>query len=514
MTLISKRISAATLSLALGFTIAGAPMLAPVASAQISQNDVSSVDLTANASLTINKRFGDPVAAGDPENAPGDPLPGVQFRIERVDFDNELNTLAGWNDLMQLQETAGALDDLIAADENTGGKTTIDTITTGTDGSVSIDLAVGVYLVTELQAGNYTVAKPFLVSLPFTDSDGVWNYHQVVAPKNQVASVSKDVADAGATIGSTINYTARASVPADDLDRFVIIDNLPTALAAPQADAVEVSSPEGTPLAEGTDYSLTIAGQEVRIEFLEAGLENLETQRLTNPGLEVVVTFPAQIIDLPANGIIRNDIEVLLPNNGRVTTDPNDPDNPGEPEDGAETHLGSLTINKRDAAGELILNDSAKFELWRCQEQEQVLTLVGERLFASNSSDISGDPSSHRIDEFETVNGEITVYGVQVIDHVNGVAPTADESDKLCVIETEAPEGYVINPEPQEVTFVDPDNPEDFRMVVDVTNYEDTIIGQLPATGGKGTLALIAAGVLAAIAGGFAALRGNRARNS
>ena len=54
MTLVSKRISAATLSLALGFTIAGAPMLAPVASAQISQNDVSSVDLTADASLTIN----------------------------------------------------------------------------------------------------------------------------------------------------------------------------------------------------------------------------------------------------------------------------------------------------------------------------------------------------------------------------------------------------------------------------------------------------------------------------
>lgn len=513
MTLVSKRISATTLSLALGFTIAGAPMLAPVASAQISQNDVSSVDLTADASLTINKRFGDPIATGDPENAHGDPLPGVQFRIERVAFDNELNTLAGWNDLMELQETAGALDSLIAAEENTGGKTTIGTITTGTDGSVSIDLAVGVYLVTELQNGNYTVAKPFLVTLPFTDSNGTWSYNQVVAPKNQVASVSKDVADAGATIGSTINYTARASVPADDLDRFVIIDNLPTELAAPQVDAVVVSSPEGTPLAEGTDYSLTIVGQQVQIEFLPAGLTKLEDQRRSNPGLEVVVTFPAQIVSLPADGIIRNDIEVLLPNNGLVTTEPN-PDDPDDTGTGAETHLGSLTINKRDAAGELILNDSAKFELWRCQEQEQVLTLVEERLFASNSLDISGDPSSHRIDEFETVNGEITAYGVQVIDLVNGVAPTAGASDKLCVIETEAPEGYVINPEPQEVTFVDPDNPEDFRMVVDVTNYEDTIIGQLPATGGKGTLALIAAGVLAAIAGGFAALRGNRARNS
>src|SRR5699024_11617335 len=101
--------------------------------------------------------------------------------------------------------------------------------------------------------------------------------------------------------------------------------------------------------------------------------------------LEVVVTFPAQIVSLPADGIIRNDIEVLLPNNGLVTTEPN-PDDPDDAGTGAETHLGSLTINKRDAAGELILNDSAKFELWRCQEQEQDQDRKSTRL---NSSHVS-----------------------------------------------------------------------------------------------------------------------------
>ncbi|MDO5508320.1 MAG: SpaH/EbpB family LPXTG-anchored major pilin [Corynebacterium casei] len=514
MTLISKRISAAALSLALGFTIAGAPMIAPDASAQIAQDSVSSVDLNANASLTINKRLGEPDSEADPGNAPGTPLQNIEFRIERITFDNELNTLAGWNDLMALQENAAALDALIAAPENTGGKTTVETITTGTDGSVLTNLDVGVYLVTELQNGNYTVAKPFLVTLPFTDSDGTWNYDQVVAPKNQEVSVSKDVTDAGATIGSTINYTARASVPAGNLDRFVIIDDLPSELAAPQADAVDVSSPEGTQLTEGTDYALTISGQEVRMEFLEGGLTNLEGLRVNDAGLEVIVTFPAQIVDLPGNGIIRNDIEVLLPNSGRVTTDPNDPTNPGESEYGAETHLGALTINKLNDSGTPITTDAAKFELWRCQEQDQVLTLTDGPLFASNSPAIDGDPVSHRISEFETVDGTITAHGVQVINRVNNAAPTTGDSDKLCVIETEAPDGYVINPEPQEVTFNTETMDDDFDMVANVTNYEDTIVGQLPATGGKGTLALIAAGVLAAIAGGFAALRGNRARNS
>lgn len=51
-------------------------------------------------------------------------------------------------------------------------------------------------------------------------------------------------------------------------------------------------------------------------------------------------------------------------------------------------------------------------------------------------------------------------------------------------------------------------------MVVNVTNLEDTITGQLPATGGNGTMILIGAGVLVAAAGGAAAVRGNRARKN
>ncbi|BAF55808.1 SpaH/EbpB family LPXTG-anchored major pilin [Corynebacterium glutamicum] len=514
-----KRISAAVLSLALGFTIAGAPILAPVASAQITADAVSSIDLDADVSLTIHKRLGEPDPNGDPTNAPGTALPNIQFRIEKVDLNNELDTLAGWSDLNTLQaNAAGELDALIDAAENTGGKTTVATISTGTTGTATIDqstpdFGVGVYLVTEIQNGNYTVAKPFLVTLPFADADGLWDYNQVVAPKNQVVSVSKDVADPGATIGSTINYTARASVPADDLDRFIVIDNLPTVLAVPADTDVVVESPADIELTEGTDYTLTITGQEVRVEFLPAGLTNLEVLRANDSELEVLVKFPSQIIGLPTDGIIRNDIEVLLPNDGRVTTDPTDPDNPGNPEDGAETHLGMLTINKVDDEDLPITADTASFQLWRCQDQAGRLQVTGSPLFGSNSLTIDDTPASHQINEFITVDGVATAYGVQVYNFVNGATPAVGVNDQLCVVETEAPEGYVLNPEPQAVSF-DTDTADPFDMVVNVTNLEDTLTGQLPATGGNGTMILIGAGVLVAAAGGAAAVRGNRARKN
>ena len=98
-----------------------------------------------------------------------------------------------------------------------------------------------------------------------------------------------------------------------------------------------------------------------------------------------------------------------------------------------------------------------------------------------------------------------------VMDWVNGGLPTAETGNALCVVETEAPEDFVINPEPQPVSYTEADD-DNFAMTADVVNLPDTIDGQLPSTGGQGTMALIAAGVLVAAAGGAASVRANRAR--
>lgn len=155
----------------------------------------------------------------------------------------------------------------------------------------------------------------------------------------------------------------------------------------------------------------------------------------------------------------------------------------------------------------LITADSASFELWRCQvDGEGKYNVIGSALSAVPTAGGTESRTS-----FTTVDGQATLYGVQVIDWVNNAAPDATIGEDLCVVETEAPAGYVINPEPQKVNF-DLNTPDEFDMVVDVINLDDTIDGQLPSTGGMGTMAMIAAGLLVAVAGGFAALRGNRAR--
>ncbi|MCS5480505.1 SpaH/EbpB family LPXTG-anchored major pilin [Corynebacterium sp. YIM 101645] len=515
-----KRISAAVLSLALGFSVAGAPALAPMASAQsINAGQASSVNLGADVSLTINKYDGE---IDDTTT----PLGGADFTVAKVDLNGEnLNTVDGWTVVNNIQAAldAGTTPDLAGdAWELTTDSTGTVTISTGTtndnvDGSDTANFTVGLYLVTEKQNGNFSVGKPFLVALPFTNGDGEWGYQQTVEPKNQLLSVEKDVSDLGTTLNMPVNYTINASVPAEELDRFNIIDALPAELDLGTDTAITVTVINTTPsvtLVETTDYSIDpteFSNDTIKIEFTETGLEKLETARVTNPNLQIQVTFTATIVELPEDGVIRNDVVVELPNGGSITTDPEDPD---DPDTGAETRLGTLTINKRDVNGALIeiegdVTRGASFELWRCEEITSDTWEVSEGPLSAAIENEQGDLIN--VNEFTTAtNGVALLEGVQIRDWVNNGAPAESEVDPdLCVVETIAPTGYVLNPAPQPVNV---DSSDEFIMTADVINLEDTIDGQLPSTGGMGTMAMIAGGLLVAVAGGFAALRGNRAR--
>ena len=76
---------------------------------------------------------------------------------------------------------------------------------------------------------------------------------------------------------------------------------------------------------------------------------------------------------------------------------------------------------------------------------------------------------------------------------------TATTTFQYCVLETDAPDGFVRNPEPQPVTY----DAEKNQLKVDVQNQKDSIGGQLPATGAMGIglfllvgLALVARGII------------------
>lgn len=78
-----KRINAAVLSIALGFSAVGAATLAPAAGAQISANQASTVDANANVSLTIEKYQGMPTS--DLTGVPT--IAGIEFRVQKVSAD-------------------------------------------------------------------------------------------------------------------------------------------------------------------------------------------------------------------------------------------------------------------------------------------------------------------------------------------------------------------------------------------------------------------------------------------
>lgn len=94
-----KRISAAVLSLALGFSVAGATALAPMAAAQIESTIIDDIN-EIQPTLTIEKYIGMPVG-GPGEHSPEiqtalDTLEkgyGAEFTIERLDID--LTTVEG-----------------------------------------------------------------------------------------------------------------------------------------------------------------------------------------------------------------------------------------------------------------------------------------------------------------------------------------------------------------------------------------------------------------------------------
>ena len=516
----SKRISAAVLSLALGFTIAGAPMLAPVASAQVSitAGQASTVDLTAPVSLTINKYDGLPVT--DPDDLANLAPLDAEFTIEKVLLANNLNTLAGWQELSDYTPATAPKDPAFTPISVTTDATTGQGVVRSTDDGTIIDgtdvvdptFVVGAYVVTEVAKDGYSVAPPFLVTLPFTNSaNNDWSYHQVVHPKNQAdITVEKGVEDLGATIGTELKYTISAPLPAGNLTSLEVIDNLPDELGAATNVVVSTRVDAASalvPLALQDTIPVVNGGTDdvpnnLSIDFGEDDLIELQNRRVGNPGLEIVVEFSAVITSLPDNGTIVNHAVINLPGGLTYTTDH------GNPDDGAQTHLGDLIIRNvnNDTPAELIADGSATYELWRCQANGADGFNVISQISAAT------DPAGPAADTFTTTNGTITLYGVQAIDWVNGAAPTPEIGQDLCVVELVAPEGYELNPEPTQVEYVLPR--DGYNMEADVIHLASDDVITLPATGGNGTMILIGAGVLVAAAGGAAAVRGNRARKN
>lgn len=473
---------------------AAAPTFAqdPTTTAPASTADL--VDPARAVSLTINKKLGDPTDAAAASDLPG--VEGVQFKIERIDG-VDLTTNAGWQELAGMSATN--------LNGNSVGYTT--TITTDGSGVASINTGtdanfkVGVYRVTEIQKTGYTVAPPFLITLPYSGTGGTWTYDRTVYPKNQSVVPNKQVDDTGATIGTNLAYTINAPVPAGALDRFNIVDELNANLALQTTPAITVTAPDVT-FDPAADYTIDTENNTLTVNFTRAGLDKLQAARLTNPALQVSVGFSAQVVSIPDDGTINNTATVQLPNGGTITTDV-DANSDGTPDTPTNTVFGTLTINKNaSVAGDL---SGATFELYQCHQDAGKWVVDGSALTVATSAD---GPSATTLTTADSDDADTTAavngYGVPIQSTAGGATGTV--ANTYCVLETAAPAGYVRNPEPQPVSV----NLEARTLTANVKNEKDSLLGQLPATGAWGIVLIFLIGLGLLARGLYTSYRDNK----
>lgn len=432
-------------------------------------------------SLTIKKHVRDGAStAGNPEGAA---LEGVEFTVTQVGTGTagacdpiNLTIPADWAKWESFQTawngstTQGVLPAGYCA---VGTPEVKKTNASGVIELTVLDLAP--YLVVETNAGpNVVVEKqqPFLVTLPMP-SGTQWDYSPVAYPKNVIATPGQPTktVEATNTAGSTsglpwmpdavVSWEIVASIPAIDLpyNQISITDISHSSLIFDN-DSVDVNLTDTTAepnktqtLIPTTDYTvtggvitLTPAGR-TKVNMIVCKAAGLGHNARINAEVQTTLASPSTF------GAMTNDAKVTL----------NDQDSdtvaavPG-------TNWGQLRINKHVQGSTTVLA-GAKFALWPAP---------------------SGGCQATAPSTGTTTIGPTLAAGT--LDQVVWISNTAATNAAYCVQETEAPDGYVLDPVVKTVTVSTAGTGLDFP------NTKPTA-PTLPLTGGTGTIILTVAGV-------------------
>ncbi|CAB0730848.1 LPXTG cell wall anchor domain-containing protein [Corynebacterium diphtheriae] len=514
------------LAVAVGLTLGGSFGVGAPAFAQEARQTsrgAATIPQGENFSLTLHKRLNaQQLFETDGEinpNAGGQPLPGVEFRIQK---------LAG-----NVRDQAGLSHLATVADEFNKSNGSADTPPldpngpdqtgeTQQNGEVTFgNLPAGAYLVTETKtpatdgAQAFVKSKPFIVFVPMTNPNGIgWNSDVHIYPKNSAVRVDKQVEDADKHAedplrdpdSKIVTYTLDGLVPAAPQRRILsnfkltdssrsdelrfednFIESVQRIPAGGTADDAE-NLPEGTyqvnrdvPLPTNTQNLAEGANQTFEVVVPDPQAANLQA------GDTLHVTVKATMLKA-ADQQIENSV-----NESGIFRDPNT----GAEDEGFETpndkvvsYIGDIRVVKVDEQNEEKRLEGAAFDLFRCDDEK----------------DIIQTGTTNR-------NGEILFEGIHVTDWENGAAP--ERVLEYCLRETDAPAGYtILEDAPRRITLTinsQENNAEGqtIRMVsATFKNRPTSDIPVLPSTGGMGIL-LVALLGLGIIAGGVYAARRN-----
>ncbi|WKD58179.1 Fimbrial subunit type 1 precursor [Corynebacterium capitovis DSM 44611] len=484
-----SRISHKTLALVATATIAAAsplalmPAVAQETTTTTRPAPTSGIDLNAKATLTIEKRIGE---VGSTQNAPS----GFEFKVEMIKLASPLNTAEGWTEAQSI--IAGRATATVEEEQ---------TVTTDNDGIVSASIPVGLYRITEVQNGSYTVAAPFFVTVPLIEEDGTVNYNPTISPKNQELKPTKSAVDTNVGVGDNITYTIKAPVPAGDalrdgtrtISQFRIEDPLVSELQY-VADSAQVTLTGVTNGAEATlaagDYTVT-SGQDnkLAIEFTGQGRAKLASLRADNPGLTAQVVFDAKVLRLPANGQLNNQANVYIPNaTDPVKTTPEDSSQQGGDNTSTSTQYVDVEVRKTLDSVDSAAAAGAQFNIVGCTKASNNRYTIKE-----NSTPLVGTNQAGT----EKVTGPITAVAANSVSTAAGFGMQFTRGQEYCAVETKAPAGYLLNPDPTPLALT-PGGTSTARPIYTATvnDVKDNIFGRLPATGTTTMLAMLAIGLV------------------
>ncbi len=547
----SRRVAAAVLSAAV-LTFAGvspalalSPSASAPAAAGLNEPSPALIDPSRTGTLHITKYAGAPIGGYDnglpnstiSSNTTVAPLAGVVYEIYPV-TGVDLLTNAGWT------TAASYYANIALAEANLG--TMAGTCTTTATGTCDLSgLPLGLYYVKEVSApAGYTMAAPFLVTLPMTDPDGPdndiattgdnrtsWMYDVYVYPKNQQDTITKAVEDKGTvtTQGGVsygqagdhvIDYTITTSITdgTNPLGMYVIYDDLDPSLTFTGAE-VKVGT---TTLTAGTDYTVwtgatyagpftaytsgtVAAGPVVIVVMTDAGLAKLEADRTAS----VVTTVHTTVGAEDADGVVPNTAS-FIPNenwwaqNMIPGVNPETPGTtppgtePGLPSNEVKSRYGDLQITKKDGGDPAKLLAGAEFTVFADGDNDEACT-------AADTLD------AYKIGGVVTTdaNGYAVFKGLQTSDWYNN----AQQTDLLtyCLVETKAPAGYNLSAQPIAFTILWATGTETTAaaagspafIAVTVMNELQNLGNNLPLTGGAGVAAVSGLG-LVLVGGGLA----------
>lgn len=470
--------------------IASTAMLALGAGGAHAAN-IANIDPSQTGTLTIHKYQTPATPTNLPNNGTAltpaqlaalTPMAGVTFTVQKVN-NIDLTTNAGWT-------AAAALTPAQAAAQAATPGSTVTTDATGT--AALANLPLGLYLVTETgYPAGVTPSAPFLVTLPMTDpvNENNWMYNVNVYPKNAVTGATKTVTDAPAIkIGDNVQWTITGDIPnVNPIDGYRITDKLDPKLSYSSA-TVKLSN--GATLTLGTDYTVVFdtASNTLTVDFTASGRAILAA----NPTAKVVVTVNTTV---NAVGQIANTANVY-PNAASFTITPGQPGGPVVTPP-VITKWGDIVLHKQDSKTSASLA-GATFSVYPTQ---------ADALAGTNAITISG-VSSWTTD----ATGNLVISGLRYSNWANGVAvnPGQPGYQSYWLVETKAPAGYELLAQPVETTVTSSDPSV---VTVTINNVLHNAGFQLPLTGGVGTWALTAGGILVLAGAGLFMVTGRRKRN-